>query len=185
MTVDDLFADQEVRTDAEDVDYIAQIIATGGVLSVSTITPIPTYTMLARPHLPLRPANVKINALAFQDVFYPVTPATVDITWSDRNRLTENAQILGWTDAGVTVEVGQTVEVDVYDEGDSLLHTFTGLTGGSASLDELEFSDTGIGYIRVFSIVGALRSLQYYEARVDTRGGVGYGMDYGNDYGGT
>ncbi len=185
VSLDDLFIDQEVRTDAETVDYVAQIIATGGILPIGTITPIPTYTMLARPHLPSRPANVKINALAFTDVFYTVAPATVDITWSDRNRLTENAQILGWTDAGVTVEVGQTVEVDVYDEGDVLLHTFTGLTGGSANLDETQFSNTGVGYIRVFSKLGSFRSLQFYEARVDTRGGVGFGMDYGNDYGGT
>ncbi|MCZ6893023.1 MAG: hypothetical protein O7H40_03115, partial [Gammaproteobacteria bacterium] len=185
MSLEDDFADPETRAAGEDVDYVAQIIATGGVLPVSTLTPIPTYTLTERPHLPSRPADVKVDTVAFADKFYLVKPATVDVTWAGRNRVTEDAQILAWTDAGIPVEVGQTVEIEVYDAGLALIHTFTGLTGGTASLDETEFDQAGISTLRFYAKVGTFRSLQYYEVRVDTRGDVGYGSNYGFDYGGT
>lgn len=175
--------DNVIRAAADVLDYKVTPRASGGTLPLAD-APLIQYTATRRPHLPSRPANVAIDGKQFQDVFYTTKPATVDFTWADRNRETENSQVLGWLDAGVTPETGQTVEVDVFDDMLTLLHTFTGLTGGSANLDETEFSQTTISIVRIYAARDGLRSLQYYEARVDTREGVGYGFNYGNNYGG-
>lgn len=184
VSIDNDIEDPEIRADGQVLTYVVQVVATDGVLPLASITPAAPYTATDRPHLPLRPANVAVNGLTLQPVFYTSVPATVDVTWADRNRETENAVVLAWDDAGVPAEVGQTVEVEVYDEADTLLHTFTGLTGGSAALDAAEFSTTGVGHIRVFSVRDGLRSFQYYKTRVDIRANSGYGKNYGDNYGG-
>ena len=67
-----------------------------------------------RPHLPLRPANVKVGGVAFGT--YAIGSATsFAVTWATRSRLMEDAQVLLWTDGSVPPEYRQETVVSVYD----------------------------------------------------------------------
>lgn len=113
LSTSESIEDETIRAAGALLDYKVQPQASGGQLPLSE-APLIQYTATERPHLPSRPANVAIDGKKFQDVYFTTKPATVPLTWADRNRETENAQVLGWTDAGVAPEVGQTVEVDAW-----------------------------------------------------------------------
>lgn len=74
----------------------------------------------ARPIRPYPPANVKINNEYYpQDVLSEIL-----LTWVDRNRVQQTGgSILGWTDAGVTVESGVTYILIVYAINNSNIET--------------------------------------------------------------
>jgi len=79
---------------------------------------------------PYPPGLMRANGVAW---FTPVdlTGATVQIvlTWAERNRVSQMDLLVNHTQATVTPEVGQTYTVRVYDDTDTLLATYTGITG--------------------------------------------------------
>jgi hypothetical protein len=71
-------------------------------------------TLTARPHLPLRPANVTVGGVAFGS--YAIGgAATFEIAWATRNRLLEDSQVLSWTDGPVLPEYRQETVIRAYD----------------------------------------------------------------------
>lgn len=81
-----------------------------------------TGTALARPTLPLRPANVKVNGVAFSDEGVLPT-GTLSFTWSHRNRTLEDSVVTPWTSAGTVPEPGVSYQLnaDAYDIAGALL----------------------------------------------------------------
>jgi hypothetical protein len=88
--------------------------------------PEETATLTARPHLPLRPANVKINGTGFGSVAIG-SATSVTITWAMRNRLLEDTQVMEWTDGPVAPEYRQETVVLAYDNvAGNLIQTYDG-----------------------------------------------------------
>ena len=84
-----------------------------GVLPDSQ-APLLSYTPTDRIHSPARPANVTVAGASF-GVVDAEGLITVDVTWSNRNRLTEDGVILRWTDASVDPEIDQVTVVQLFD----------------------------------------------------------------------
>ena len=129
--------------------------------------PIEQYTMSDRPNLPFRPANVKVNTVAFAEVV--IASVDADVTWSDRDRLTEDSVLQQWDAATVTPEVGQTTSVIFYDEADNALLSYTGITGQSQTApwnDLLLFGEEYL-YMEVSAQRDSLDSLQVYKQTLE------------------
>lgn len=90
-------------------------------------TPTINFTASERPYLPSRPADVKVNGIAFDDVVQTaITPTTV--TWVNRNRINEDTIIKKWDDGNVTPETGQTTTIRVRQTNGTLITEYTGIT---------------------------------------------------------
>lgn len=70
----------------------------------------------ARPSLPARPANLRLNGSGFEEVEVNGTEV-VSLTWAHRNRLLEDAHVLAWDAAATPIEPGVTYSVvaDLFD----------------------------------------------------------------------
>lgn len=96
-----------------------------------------TITLSKRPHRPFRPANIMVNGFAFTTVNL-VAATDVNVTWANRNRNVELTVPLGWTDATVSPEVGQTTSVILQRAADNTIITqFDNLTGTSYTFPRL------------------------------------------------
>lgn len=141
-----------------------------------------------RPHLPLRPADVKVLGIGYATIDNPVdatgeTSGLAEVTWANRNRLEETGVILSWDEAGVTPEDGQTTTITLMKLDRTVITTIDGLTGESYNLDLTDFGSNSMGIVRVTSKRDGLESLQGHEIIVIAQ--AGYGFGYGFNYGGT
>jgi len=172
-----IYADNEVRSEGETVDYQVLIRTSLGLLSIDD-APIVSYTMTARPWLPLRPANVTFEGVGFGTVDVSdevgTSPApTFTVAWSRRNRLTEDSQILAWDAADVTPEAGQTTTITVMDADRNVLEVHSGITGTSYEVPLSAFYDNNSpaglvdeAIVRVTAERDGLESLQGHEITV-------------------
>lgn len=164
------------------------------MLALST-APLLTATLSERPWLPSRPAKVTIDTVQFNTVATPVDMTgeiVVPVTWANRNRLLEDTIVLGWADATVTPETGQTTTITVKSsDGATTLATHSGLTGTSFDIPIASFAGAAVALVEVsasrtdddgtfaslqahgiFVQVDELRSAESGDARL-TEGGTG------------
>ncbi len=174
--------DDIARAEAEIVQYKVLTRTSLGLLDFNA-APTVSHTVLARPHLPLRPADVRVSGdpgfagAVDQDGVDPVP-----VTWSRRNRLTEDAVIMPWDAADVAPEDGQATRVDVLGADGSILTTHDDLAGTSFDVPVASFAGNSRGVVRVSAKRDDLVSLQAHEIEVIVATGYGYG--YGYNYGG-
>lgn len=175
--------DDTARSEAEAVQYKVLPRTSLGVLDIAA-APIISHTLSARPHLPSRPANVKIGGNP--GFTGPVDQQGVDpipVTWANRNRLTEDAVVLPWDAADVTPEAGQTTRIEIRNVVDgSILTTHDDLPDANFNLPAASFAGKSRGRVRVGAKRDGLISLQAHEIEVIVAAGYGYG--YGYNYGG-
>lgn len=183
VNLDSSFIDTaQIHSDGQDVNYKLLSITSRGTLLIED-APVVGAKMTGRPWLPNRPANVTVAGTAFGSVdVSPSSPSTIAVTWSNRNRLFEDGQVLGWTEASIPVEDGQTTTVAVYGTDGTLITAHDGLTGESFSLPVASFGGLPRADVRVTSKRDGLESLQGHTIRVKVRDG-GYGDNYGYGYG--
>ncbi len=127
--------------------------------------PIESGTLNDRPHLPIRPADVTINGVAFGDVD-AVGVDPIPVTWANRNRFQESAPVQAWDGGTITPEVGQTTTIIVKDLGGGTLTTHSGLTGTSFDVPLASFAGEAIGLVSVWAERDGLLSLQAHELMV-------------------
>lgn len=146
------------------------------------------HTPSERPYLPHRPANVQIDGNGFGPAVYATSdpggiPATVPVTWANRNRLLEDGIAPRWTDGTVTPEAGQTTTIRVYElsSGD-LVFEQNGIVGTSFDLGTSTLLDFRFYVVRVSAERDGFESLQS-AARTLEIVRLGYGNNYGYDYG--
>lgn len=158
--------DDQVRSAGETVDYKLLTRTSLGQLAFDD-APTVSGTMTARPHLPLRPANVKVNGTGYGEV--DATSATeLAVTWSNRNRLTEDGQVVKWTAGDVAGEYLQETLITVYREDGTDFFQVRGLWSDTDYTIPLEWveEETRI-FIRLSSERKGLASLQNYGLWVD------------------
>lgn len=119
LTAGSLIDDPIIRSVGEEVTYQLLSRTSRGLLAVED-APEVTGTLTARPYLPLRPANVKFNGDAFVD-HDASDGEDIEITWSTRNRLLEETNLLLWTDPSVPPEYLQRTVITIYLQDMTLL----------------------------------------------------------------
>lgn len=184
--IDNSFASIDVTEHSvgEVVEYKLQARTSKGLMPFDD-APILEGEVTDRPYLPYRPANVKVNGVGFGPAVYTTTPTTIPVTWSNRNRLLEDALVRRWTEAGMVPETGQTTTIRIFDTEDNLLTTHAGLAGESFDVPLASFSGAGETRVRVSSVRDGFESLMGYMISVEIPNLPGYGNNYGNVYGGT
>ncbi len=172
------------RVPGEDITYRFLPRATEGRLPYAD-APDVDVTATARPHMPFRPANAQLAGAGF-GIFAQApgdpAPATIEATWVNRNRRTEDQLVKRWTEANVTPETGQTVTLKVHDGSGALVNTISGLTGTSYTLDVADdLLGTTYGFVDFYAERDGLESLMAARRWFDIRSGygVGYGLSYG------
>lgn len=171
--------------------YTIQTTNSGGVLQLSLAT-TENFTPSSRPYAPHRPANGKVNGVAFTEVVFtergaPVIPATITITWSNRNRFDEDVVPPRWTDATVTPEAGQTTTIRICNRFDgSVVHTYSGIAEGVTTfgISPADFVDANREIdVKLYAVRAGIESIQPAVLPIQVIR-VGYGRDYGYNYGG-
>ncbi len=161
VSLNSSLSDLLARSDAETVTYKLLSRTVGGALDVVD-APDLTATLTGRPHYPLRPANVKVNNIGFGPVLINGLDP-IPVTWANRNRTMENAQVVYWDDATVTGEVGQTTTIRLYTAGGTLITSYTGLTGTSHNVPASALGANTIVKFNVSSVRDGFESLQAHE----------------------
>ena len=175
------FSDQEVRSAFEPLIYKVLMRTSLGGFS-QTNAPEINYTTNERPHLPTRPANVEMAGQAWTDVDGRLL-ASVPVTWANRNRLTEDSQVMSWTDPGIAPELGQTTKITIRDQLTNVIEIeITGITGESYEIPRASFGGLSRAIVRVTAERDGFESFQGYEQNIQLASGYGYG--YGLSYGG-
>lgn len=170
-------------------EYRLQSISAKGTLPFEDAEPA-TYSIVARPHFPYRPANVAVDGVGYGTVDYSgdvgprPNPHYVTVSWSNRNRLTEDAITRRWNEGNVAPEDGQTTEIIISSpDGLTEYQRIVGLTGTSYQLHDAEYAPNEDVLLTVISKRDGLESLQGHSIRLTLRA-KGFGLDYGYGYGG-
>jgi hypothetical protein len=168
-----LFEDPVTRSAAEEVTYRLLTRTSRGLLPLFA-APLLTHTLDDRPWLPSRPANVKAYGVAFSSADDPIDAIArpdpwVTVDWSNRNRTTEDSQVLSWTDATTAPEADQTTTITVIDgaDGTTVLATHDALTGTTFDVPDASFGSAPVVILRTSSeridADGTFESLQYFD----------------------
>lgn len=94
-----------------------------------------SVTLVDRMHKPYPPGNLQLNGNVF-----PVSVAagaSIVVTWSHRNRITETGGLYGQTTGTITPETGTTYNLRLYDSTNTIIYTFTGITAETYTLTAL------------------------------------------------
>lgn len=170
-----------------EIEYRIQPISMRGTLPFVDAPPFSVDDLPARPHLPFRPANVKINGQGFGVVdMRAVTgplPFSVTVSWANRNRNMEDSIIRRWHEGDVPPEAGQTTEIIVKDMIGNELARVVGLVGNSYELVDSLYAPHDEVMVHVISRRDGLASLQGYGIHLKLRD-KGWSYDYGYGYGG-
>lgn len=149
-----------------------------------SLSPAISLTIAQRFIRPYPPGNALINGQAYPAVISDA----LTISWANRNRVQQTANLIRQTDGNLTPETGQTTTLRIFDENGALRRVETDLIDTSYAWT-LEDTDCG-------RLQGRLR-VEIESSRADTTSTytswqvqniafdrAGYGLQYGNYYGG-
>lgn len=160
------------RAAFETVSYHFRTQSSIGALPIED-TPQVDFQLSERPHLPNRPANVRVGGQGFGTYeFY--SGSSVLVTWSRRNRLHEVTQAMRWTAGDMLPETGQTTTIRIMREDRTTISVVSGLTGTSYSLDRSTLDGEASVILRVTSSREGFESLQGHEIFVRTQPPIVY-----------
>jgi hypothetical protein len=172
-----IFDDPTTRAAGEEPNYKLLTRTSMGLLQLFS-APIVTGELGERPWLPNRPANVQVEGVSFNTLATPfdaMALSSVDVDWANRNRLMEGSVVIGWTEATVAPETGQTTKIYVLTEdGASVLATHSALSGTSYALPLTGLGTANVVIVRVAAertdADGTFESLQAHDIYVQIGG---------------
>lgn len=142
--------DETKRVADQPVTYRLLSVTSKGRLRIAA-APDLDYVATARPWMPFRPANCKVNGFAEGPV-NAVGATTLALTWSNRNRTVEDSVLLSWNAGSVTPEVGQTTTITLLAaNGTTVIHQIDGITGSTYSLATSLFGTASTAYVKFTS----------------------------------
>lgn len=146
-----------------------------------------TAVMEGRPFRPYPPADVKVAGVSIYD-YTSVTVTEGDVTWVERNRVTQADQLVGFYEATVTPEDGTTYEIDILTQDRTgVVNTYSSITSpwSYSGPDQVSDGTDSWAFIpaRLYAVRDGVRSLEqdWFLLKGDR---CGYGWNYGNNYGG-
>ncbi|RVC71288.1 hypothetical protein EN759_00290 [Mesorhizobium sp. M00.F.Ca.ET.038.03.1.1] len=169
--------DTTVRSAFEDASYWILTRTTGGLLELEDAPQI-NVTLSERPYRPNRPADVKVNGVAFGPI-NGVGVTELTVSWANRNRLLESTQAMKWAEADVAGEAGQTTKITVTDFAGNLIVSYTGLTGTSKVIPLSDLSAKKQLVITVSAERAGLQSLQAMKRNIQIGSSFSPGFNSG------
>lgn len=181
---DDLVSDGRAYTQGETV-FAKVLTRTASDLLDISLADEQEIELIGRQGRPYPPANVQVDG----ESVYGLSGVHVEpeITWAERNRITQADQLLGHFEAGVAPEAGTTYNIRIYDPADLVtpIRTETGITGTTWTYDSTMIgvdSPPTLITVELESEREDLVSWQKYRFDVRLVGGYGYG--WGLNWGG-
>ena len=160
------FADDFITVDP--AEYV-----TGEIINVKTLTTTPTgilsldgvdaqqIEIQARAIRPYPPANVKFN-----NAYYPeslVVTNNIVLTWVDRNRVQQTGGlILGFYEAGVTIETGVTYSYELISDG-VVLDSGSNITANTITIPSSALLRSQPHTLKLWSVRDGYSSYQIFE----------------------
>lgn len=175
-------------------DVLAESVTTDIVASewvaLTPGDPVPEErpgTVVSRAVLPFRPANVSVDIgdgpTGFGHLVSNGFPASVNTSWANRNRNTEDAIAPQWGTGNVTPETGQTTVIRILDENRGYVNEIETAVGDTtATLAEIDFGGVEIGIIQFLAKRDGFLSFAAHEMTFSFEN-YGYGYNYGEKYG--
>lgn len=149
-----LFEDPTLRSGGEAMSVKLLTRTSQGVLDLASASLV-SHTLTDRPWLPNRPANVTIGGVMFNTASTPVDmigESEVPVSWANRNRTTEDSQVLAWDEATVTPETGQTTRIEVRTADlSTVITTHDGLSGTSFNVPIASFGDEAVAALQFWA----------------------------------
>lgn len=149
----------------------------GGVLALGS-APNMNCPIVGRQAMPYPPAFLQVNSTRW-DLLTKISGPLV-VSWRERNRVTQQDQLIDQTQSTVTPESGTTYTITLQDGTGATFATFTGITGTSWTWPTPDDTHSTMG-VTVSAVRGGISSFQSQKLPPTPR--VGYGLNYGNDYG--
>lgn len=171
---DDLSSDQTVYSPGEEVTFAAATRANSGVLLEEDYDP-QTVEVLGRVGAPYPPANLKVDGVSIYTLTGEHTVPV--ITWSTRNRVSQEDKLLGHTEASVASEPGTAYEVIIYDHAGDEIATYVLGDVSEFIYDATKQAADGSPNLILLDVVavrGGYRSFASYKLPVVLNGGWGY-----------
>lgn len=180
---DDLVADGVVWAEGDTIDSKVLTRTSAQVLDMDLADEM-EIDLVARHARPYPPSNVQIGGTSIYAM--PGEQPEPEITWGERNRLTQADSLIGHVEATVTPEVGTTYNLRVLHpiSGD-VLREETGLTDTTFTYDStMQAADAPPSnvIVELESERDGLTSYQHYRFPVVLQAGWGYG--WGLNWGG-
>lgn len=175
--------DETVRSFGETAQYRPVMQTSIDQMQLDSV-PTDTIALRGRYELPYSVANVRIDG-NYWPATVEVGGTALGITWSNRNRLLQDAATqVTWDGGNIVPEDGTTVTVELWRSG-SRVYQQTGLTGTSADIPLAALS-TGVYELRIYTTRDGRRNFtdfrHTFNVVIPARG-VGYGNSYGFTYG--
>lgn len=126
---DDVFGTDGVEYATGETARIKLLPTTGQGTLAESSAPQQTVVITNRHSRPYPPGNLRFNGLAYPSSLPAAQRVTV--SWAHRNRLQQTATILDTTAASIGPEAGTTYTLRLYDQGNTLRRTVSGMTGTS------------------------------------------------------
>lgn len=149
----------------------------GGSLALGSAPDI-YVTLVGRQALPYPPAYFTVNGTRWDQL--TEISGQLTLGWRERNRITQQDQMIDQTQATVTPEAGTTYTITLKDGTGTAFYTATNVTGTSWTWPAPDDTHTQLQIV-LSSVRSGLTSYQSQVLPTTTR--VGYGLNYGNDYG--
>jgi hypothetical protein len=184
---DDLVSDARTYAAGETVEAYVLTKTSSDVLDPAD-TDMLSLELTGRQGRPYPPANVEVDGdLALELPLPHVEHDEPEITWVHRDRLLQEDQLVGHTEASVGPEAGTTYTIRVYDKDAPTVAIRTvaaiaGTTWTYLNVDQATDGNPKGVYIELESVRDGLASHQRYRFFVGLQSG--YGLDYGYNYGG-
>lgn len=181
---DDLVNDGRAYTDGETVFAKVLTLISSDALTLEDAVE-QSIVLAGRQGRPYPPTDVQVNG----NSIYALTGQQTDpvLTWASRNRVTQGDHLVGYFEAAVAGEEGQTYGIRIYslDDPDTPIRTVTGITDLTWTYDaamQAEDNPPNVVRIEIESERDGLVSWQTQSFQVVLKGGWGYG--WGLNWGG-
>lgn len=152
-----LGSDNLVYTSGETIEVKPLTNAPNGQLPLAS-APTISIALTARWELPYPVAELKVNGTRW-DLVGSAIQAGLTLSWAQRNRVTQQDQLIDTTGGTVTPETGTTYTVTLYDGSNVQFAQFTGITGTSWSWSPRDPTHTSV-ISQVTTVTGAGSSTQ-------------------------
>lgn len=183
---DDLMSDGRTYASGETVE---SVVLTRTL--TDTLTPdegaIDTVTLAGRQARPYPPANVQVNGQYVVLPFPIISYVDLVFTWTHRDRVMQEDQLVGYTEPNIGPEIGVTYRVSLYDDANHSVPviTYAGITDDhwtyTAAMQAVDGAPSRL-YIELESMRAGIASWKKHSFVAFINGG--YGRGYGMDYGG-
>jgi hypothetical protein len=149
----------------------------GGTLALG-LAPNINVTIAGRQAKPYPPAFLQVNSVRWDQVVK--ISGSLTLAWRERNRVTQQDQMIDQTQGTITPESGTTYTIVLKDGSGTTFATFTGVTGTSWTWTTPDDTHSTV-QLSVTAVRGGISSWQSQTLPSTSR--VGYGLNYGTDYG--